>query len=344
MNKIFVLVLIIFIFFYIPTCLFGNASEKKRILFIVNPLSHETKGLDLKKVIETNLDFNQFEYTIVYTQYAEHASKLAQDALIDSADIIAAVGGDGTVNEVGRVLINSEAVLAIIPVGSGNGLARHLGIPVGLTKAIKALNHAYPVVIDTAKINEKPFLGVAGIGFDAQIAHKFSLFGKRGFFSYCQVTSEEFSLYAPQSYFINIDGKQIFRKAFILTFANSSQYGNNFIIAPKARVSDGYLDLVIIEDIPIYSIPLFLYRCGQGTLNHSRYFETLPFKEITIQHPNLQAHLDGEPVIFENEIKVTIHPKSLKVLVPKKDRRQRFSSTQSSPLERTSLPLEAYGN
>jgi diacylglycerol kinase (ATP) len=163
---------------------------------------------------------------------------------------IAAVGGDGTVNEVGRALVHSEAVLAIIPVGSGNGLARHLGIPVGLKKGIKALNHAYPIVIDTGKINDKIFLGVAGIGFDAHIAHKFALFGKRGFFSYCQVASREFSLYAPQSYFITIDGKQITKKAFILTFANSSQYGNNFLIAPKARVSDGYLDLVIIDDIP----------------------------------------------------------------------------------------------
>lgn len=320
MNKNFSLIIILFIFSYLPTCLFGNSAEKKRIVFIVNPISHEIKGLDVNKIIETNLDSNRFEYKIVYTQYAQHASKLAQDALIDSADIIAAVGGDGTVNEVGRALINSKGVLAIIPVGSGNGLARHLGIPVGLAKAIKALNHGYPVFIDTGRINEKTFLGIAGIGFDAHIAHKFDLFGKRGFFSYCQVASEEFSLYAPQSYFITIDGKQISRKAFILTFANSSQYGNNFIIAPKARVSDGYLDLVIIDDIPIYSIPQFLYRFGQGTLNHSRHFETYPFKEITIQHPSMQAHIDGEPVVFENEITVTIQPKSLKVLVPKKDR------------------------
>lgn len=318
MNKKFTISIILFIFAYIPTSLFGNASEKRRIVFIVNPISHEIKGLDIRKIIETNLDSNRFEYTIVYTQYAQHASKLAQDALIDSADIIAAVGGDGTVNEVGRALIDSKAVLAIIPVGSGNGLARHLGIPVGLKKALKALNHGYPVVIDTAKINEKTFLGVAGIGFDAHIAHKFALFGKRGFFSYCQVASKEFYLYAPQSYFITIDGKQIFRKAFILTFANSSQYGNNFIIAPNASVSDGYLDLVIIDDIPFYSILQFLWRFGQGTLHHSSHFETYPFKEITIQHPGMQAHVDGEPVLFENEIKVTIQPKSLKVLVPEK--------------------------
>lgn len=318
MNRNFLLLIILFIFHNIPTSLLGNSYEKKRIVFIVNPISHEIKGLDINKIIEKNLDFNKFEYKIVYTQYAQHASKLAQDALINSADIIAAVGGDGTVNQVGRILVDTETALAIIPVGSGNGLARHLGIPVGLIKAIKALNHSYPIVIDTAKINNEIFLGVAGIGFDAHIAHQFARFEKRGFFSYCQVALREFSLYEPKSYLITIDGKQIIRKAFILTFANSSQYGNDFIIAPKAKIADGYLDLVIIDNIPIYSIPQFLYRFGHGTLNHSHHFETHKFREITIQDPYMQAHIDGEPILFENEIKITIQQKSLKILIPKK--------------------------
>lgn len=317
MIKIYALLIVPFVFSCITTPLFGSEFEKRQIVFIVNPISHEIKGLDVNKIIETNLDLNQYEYKVVYTQYPQHASKLAYDALIDSADIIAAVGGDGTVNEVGRALINSKAVLAIIPVGSGNGLARHLGIPVGLTNAVKALNHACPLVVDTAKINEKTFLGFAGIGFDAHIAHEFARFGRRGFFSYCQVALKEFYSYVTQSYVITIDGKQISRKAFILSFANSSQYGNDFIIAPKANVSDGYLDLVIINDIPLFSIPEFLHRFRQGTLYDSRHFETHPFKEVTIKYPVIQAHIDGEPVTFENEIKVTIQPKSLKVLVPR---------------------------
>ncbi len=244
---------------------------------------------------------------------------MAHEALQDSTDIIAAVGGDGTVNEVGRSLVHTKATLAIIPVGSGNGLARHLGIPVGLIQAIKALNHAYPTVIDTAKINDNIFLGVAGIGFDAHIAQQFSEFGKRGFFSYCQIALREFSRYKPESYVITMDGKQIIRKAFILTFANSSQYGNNFIIAPKAQISDGHLDLVIIDNIPRYSIPQFIYKFKQGTLDRSHHFETHRFREITIHHPHMQAHIDGEPLQFHNDIKVTIQPKSLKVLVPKNE-------------------------
>lgn len=236
--------------------------------------------------------------------------------------MIVAVGGDGTANEVGAALVNTQAILVIISVGSGNGLARHLGIPVGLIPAIKALNHAHPIVMDIATINDKIFLGVAGIGFDAHIAQKFAQFGKRGFFSYCQVAWKEFSQYKPQTYLMTIDGKQIRRKAFILTFANSSQYGNNFIIAPNARISDGYLDLVIIDDISVYSISQFIYKFKQGTLDRSRHFETHRFKELTIHHPHMQTHIDGEPMLFQNDIKVTIQPKSLKILVPKKDTRE----------------------
>jgi YegS/Rv2252/BmrU family lipid kinase len=315
-----VLFLISILFSYAPLCLLGNALEgKKRIVFIVNPISHEIKGLDMRKVIEENLDARQFEYQIVYTPYAQHATQLAQDALLESADMIAAVGGDGTVNEVGRALVHTKAVLVIIPVGSGNGLARHLGIPVGLVPAIKALNHAHPIVIDTAKINAKTFLGVAGIGFDAHIAQQFAQFGKRGFFSYCQVALREFPRYESEWYQMTIDGKPIMRKAFVLTFANSSQYGNDFIIAPQARLSDDYLDLVIIDDIPRYSILQFLYKFKHGALHRSRHFETHRFREMTVRHRDMQAHLDGEPLLFHNQIKVTIQPPSLKILVPERE-------------------------
>ncbi len=314
-NKNVVYLIVVILFYMMPMSMFGNCSDgKKRIVFIVNPISHEIKGLDVRKIVEQNLDLGRFEYRIVYTQHAQHATQLAQEALLDFADIIAAVGGDGTVNEVGKALIHTQAALAIIPVGSGNGLARHLGIPVGLVPALQALNRADSLAIDTAKVNDRVFLGVAGIGFDAHIAKQFAAFGKRGFFSYVQVVWREFSRYEPQSYLITIDGKQIARKAFILAFANSSQYGNDFMIAPQARVDDGYLDLVIIKEIPGYLIPQFIYQFRQGTLDHSRYVEVHRFKELTIQCPSIQAHLDGEPALFQNQINVLIQPHSLKVM------------------------------
>lgn len=315
MNKRFLLFLI-FIFFAYASTIFG-ALDKKRIIFIVNPISHEIQGLDIREIIEKKLDLTKFEYQIIYTRYAGHATKLAHDA-VDYADIIAAVGGDGTVNEVGKALISTKGILAIIPVGSGNGLAKHFGIPTGLAKAVAALNYSQPIVIDTGKINDKPFLGIAGIGFDAQVAHEFANFGKRGLLSYCRVVLREFPKYEAKNYRITIDGKQITKKAFILTFANSSQYGNDFNIAPHASVNDGYLDLILIDNIPIHLIPQFLYRIKRGTISCSNHYETHRFRELIIQHPFLKAHIDGEPVAFQNNIKVTIQSHSLQVMVPKK--------------------------
>lgn len=312
----------LFFFIFATICcvsipIFGNpVEEKKRVVFIVNPISHQIKNLNLGKLIAKNLDLDQFEYKIVYTQYPQHATQLAHDAVMDSADIVAAVGGDGTINEVGIALINTHATLAIIPVGSGNGLARHLGIPIRFAQAVQVLNDASVFTMDTAKINDRAFLGIAGIGFDAHIAKQFASFGKRGLFSYCQVALREFGKYKSETYSITVDGKPLTRKAFILSFANSSQYGNDFIIAPKARIDDGYLDLIIVEDIPWYSIPQFIYQCKQGTLNRSHHFTTDRFKELTIQHPHMQAHIDGEPLEFHDCIKVTVVPKSLKVMVP----------------------------
>jgi len=160
----------------------STAKERKQIVFIVNPISHEIKNQNVEKLIKSDLDHNKYEYTIVYTQHANHATKLAHEALERSVDIIAAVGGDGTVNEVGKALVHTKGTLAIVSVGSGNGLARHLGIPIGIVRVVKALNFARSVTIDTAKINDRVFLGVAGVGVDAHIAQEFANFGKRGFF------------------------------------------------------------------------------------------------------------------------------------------------------------------
>jgi diacylglycerol kinase (ATP) len=294
----------------------GMASEKESILFIVNPISHGMKRLDFQNAVEHNLDKGRFTYSIVYTEYAQHATELALQAVKDRVKIVAAVGGDGTVNEVAKALIRTDTSLAIIPVGSGNGLARHLGIPTGVVNALRALNRAQPAVIDTALMNGRPFLAIAGVGFDAHVAEKFASFGKRGLFSYCQVVLKEFSRYHPRCYRMAIDGNRMIRKAFILTCANGSQYGNDCIIAPQARMDDGFLDLVVISDVPFYAIPEFLYRLRQGTLHRWRGCETHRFKKLVIEHPSMQVHLDGEPLDNEKRLEIEVQPASLKILVP----------------------------
>ncbi|MDN3508112.1 MAG: diacylglycerol kinase family lipid kinase [Simkaniaceae bacterium] len=297
---------------------FGKASiEKKKVVFIVNPIAHEIKNRNIEAIIKGHLDKEQYEHKIVYTEGPNHATLLAKEA-IGRSDIIVAVGGDGTVNEVGKALVHTEAILGIIPVGSGNGLARHLSIPVGLYHGIKALNRAEPKAIDSAKINDTVFFNIAGIGFDALIADKFSRFGKRGLSSYAQVTIKEFQKYEPQNYHITIDNKPIDKKAFILAFANSSQYGNDFYIAPKASTEDGFLDLIIIDDIPPYYALQFLQRIKQNTLDRSAHFERHPFKTLTLDCPHTLIHIDGEVAKFNGPITITTLPHSLRVMVPQK--------------------------
>lgn len=306
---------LILVFIFIYGICYGE-GEKMKVLFVVNSVSQQIKGFDIETLIKCSLDATKFNYAVEYTTSAGHATQLTKNAVNQDYDIVAAVGGDGTVNEVGKALIGTRGTLAIIPVGSGNGLARHLGISCDIKEAIKSLNHSQMMEIDTGEINGIPFLGVAGIGFDARVAHRFANYGKRGIFSYMQVAQKEYWKYHSQIFTLDVDGRSIHRRAFILTFANGSQYGNNFVIAPKATLQDGYLNLVIIDEIPIYLAPKFLYQVKRGTLSQSRHYEDIPFKELVIDHPYIEAHVDGEPMIFRDVLKVKIKPKSLRVFTP----------------------------
>jgi len=286
------------------------------MLFIVNPISHGLKGRNIKKILLSNLEEANDDIQIAFTNHPHHATEIAQDAVTQGIKIVVAVGGDGTVNEVGKALIKSNTTLGIVPLGSGNGLARHLGIPMDLNQAIQTLNYKRTALIDTATINDKIFLGIAGIGFDAQIAKEFANFGRRGFSSYLLTAIREFPKYHSKNYHLTVDGQKIEKKAFIISFANSSQYGNDFIIAPQAKIQDGLLDLIIVKEIPLYAIQPFIFRARNGTLNRSQFVEIIRAKEIIVEQPLIQAHIDGEPHLFHDKIKVAINPLSLKVIVP----------------------------
>ncbi len=298
----------------------GSSFKKKQILFLANPISHALKGYDLESIIKSHLDLTVFDYKVAYTQAPQHGHALAKEAVLQGIDIVAAIGGDGTVNEVGSALVDSLTALAIIPAGSGNGLARHLGIPLQISQAVKTLNCAVPRIIDTGKIIQHTFLNAAGVGFDAHIAWKFAEFGKRGLSSYIQVAMREFFSYKPKYYRMMIDGVPVNRKALFISFANSSQYGNNFIIAPQASLQDGKLEAVIVQDVPLYAVPAFIYRFNRGSLQKSSYVETMAFKKLSMQKPAdempWQGHIDGEPVLFDNPLNVEINCGSLKVMTP----------------------------
>lgn len=288
----------------------------QNILFIINPLSHSAKKGNIEKEIKKNLDLKHYNYDIVYTQHPKHATELAHKA-IGSYDIVAAIGGDGTVNEVAKGLMGSDVSLAIIPTGSGNGLARHLEIPVDVEKALKTLNHSEPLLIDVGMVNNHPFFVAAGVGFDAKIAEKFSTFGRRGFLSYLQITLEEYLDYQPSTYYLEIDSQPFIRKAMMVSIANASQFGNDVIIAPAAQVNDGYLDLVILKQFPFYAAPDVFLHLIQGKFNECSHVETFRCKQVSIKNRCSNAHLDGEPFTFNADLTFAIKPKYLKVMAPK---------------------------
>jgi len=291
-----------------------NILLKRKALFIINPISGGKKKDGVPKLIDKQFDG---EATIVFTHGVSHASEVVAEA-IDKYDIIVAVGGDGTVNEIASALVGSNAVLGILPFGSGNGLSRFLGIPMNIEKAIANLNTGNIAVIDSAQANGKAFFNMAGMGFDAHISEAFSHGKKRGFITYVKTSLQEVIKYKSQTYNIEIDDAVYNRKAFMLSFANSSQYGNNAHVSPQASVQDGLLDVCVIKPFPLYRFPEMCIRMFTKTANKSSFVEIIRGKHIIVKRDNpAPMHLDGEPEIAGKEIEINIVPCSLKVIVGK---------------------------
>jgi diacylglycerol kinase (ATP) len=287
---------------------------KKKICFIVNPVSGVGRQKMIEHLVEEKLDKEKFAHDIVYTEGPKHAITLSREAAARGCDTIVAVGGDGSVNEAGRGLIGTNSSLAILPAGSGNGLARHLRIPMNLVSAMEVINTGNPIAIDTAAINNEVFLGMAGVGFDAHIGWEFAKFGKRGFQSYIKVVTREYPKYQAQKYLLEIDGRTLEREAFLISFANGSQYGNNAVIAPKADLQDGLLDICILKAFPLYAIPMLAYRLFNRKMHESEYLETIRGSHIKVKQAATTAHIDGEPVELGSELEIKVNPLSLKVI------------------------------
>jgi YegS/Rv2252/BmrU family lipid kinase len=288
---------------------------KRKICFIINPISGIGRQKVIEKLIDENLDRSLFDYEVAYTKAAKHAIELARDAAGRNIDIVVAVGGDGSVNETAKGLVNTSTTLAIIPTGSGNGLARHLNIPLNLKKAMQVINTGKTISIDSVQMNEEVFVNVAGVGFDAHIGWEFAKFGKRGFSSYIKVIMREFPRYKAQDFELTIDGKTTIKNAYLISFANGSQWGNNAYIAPAADISDGHLDIAILKDFNFMSALSVGYHLFRGSLDTSRHLEVIKAKEVIVKQAGIIAHIDGEPIEIGNELNIKVKPLSLKVIV-----------------------------
>ncbi len=293
-----------------------HGSHKKKALFIINPRAGTLRNNQIEQQIRKKIDEKKFDYTIEYTKGPKDATRLSKLAANNDYDLVVAVGGDGTVNEVSKGLIGKKTSLGIIPSGSGNGLARHLNISLKPKEAIDLINHFHTHRIDTVKINDESYLCVAGVGFDARISSDFAKSDKRGLRSYLKVIINQLSEYKPQEYELIIDGKLIKTKAFLISFANSNQYGNNAYIAPHAIIDDGWLDVQILKEFPSHAAPKIAFDLFNKTIDSSEYLETIRCREVTLYSPMVEMHIDGEPMHFKDVIHINIQPSSLNVITP----------------------------
>ena len=291
---------------------------KKKIIFIVNPISGHHNKNHFPNLVESSIDKNKYDYTIVFTEYANHATELTMKAIEDGYEYIAAVGGDGTINEVAKCMIGKEQTLVIIPFGSGNGLARHLGLPFKVEKLIKdVINNGKKYKIDTATMNGVPFISLAGIGFDAMIADYFAKDENRGFLTYAKLITEKYPNYRQKEYTLIMDDKTTIEcKPFFVTFANSSQFGYNAEISPKASVQDGLLDVCIFKKPNILEVTIVATYFLAKQIDKSNFIDIYKAKKIqVIRKVDEVANVDGEPVEMSKDIIVEIKPLSLNVLL-----------------------------
>ena len=295
----------------------------KNIAFIINPISgaKETQNAKRKlpKLIMQTLDMEQWLPNIVFTEYAGHATELAHQYARMGFDAVVAVGGDGTVNEVARGLKDTKTALGILPMGSGNGFARHLNIPIRPQKALEMINHSEPINVDYGLANGRLFVSTCGTGFDAVVADNFAGSNKRGFMTYLQNTRKVAFSYQPQTYHIVGDGLDVTHKAFLITFANANQWGYEAMIAPKASVQDGKMDIMLMSSHAILGSASLALRLFTGSIDNSYFMDTIRAKEITLEREEVAPfHIDGDPVEMEKDIHIKIVADGLKVLVEKR--------------------------
>ncbi|HTL81767.1 MAG TPA: diacylglycerol kinase family protein [Bacteroidia bacterium] len=289
---------------------------KRRIVFVINPKSGSDQKTDRVKLISTLISPSYESEILLWKNIGDKESLFAR-ATSGDFDIAVAVGGDGTVSQLAEALCGTDTALGIIPFGSGNGLARHLGIPLKSADAMKLLETGVIKKIDRGKFNNRHFFCTAGVGFDARIGKLFAESKTRGFWTYAKMTLGELRNYREEKYSIDIDGTKMEREAFLVAIGNAGQYGNNAWIAPTAKINDGILQLTILKPFRWWNAIGIARKLFAKKFNTNRFVESYSGKQITItRNEEGAAHYDGEPDQMGTELRATIEPGILNVLVP----------------------------
>jgi len=293
-------------------------SSDKSIIFIINPKAGVKRNVNFTKLIQKIFSVSDYKYELLTTKTPNHATELAVGAVNKNIAFVVAIGGDGTVNEVAKALVNSKTTLGIVPSGSGNGFARHLKIPLKAEQALKLIADRNVLKADTFFVNNFFSVNVSGVGLEAHIAHLFAKAKGRGFWNYARLSLGEFLKYKPFRVRMIIDGIEAEKEIISLSFANSSQYGNNVRIAPRASVVDKQLEVCMMKKFPLIGSIGFGWKMMNGHADNSKYLEVKSGKHVKVfSEVELPLHIDGEPTGFAKEFNVMIIPASLNVAVPK---------------------------
>ena len=292
-------------------------AGKRKILAVINPISGTSNKEFMPETIARCIDPDKFDVVVRFTQHASHATLLTEEAIKEGFYGVIAVGGDGTINEVAAALRDSSTALGIIPCGSGNGLARHLGIPMNVEKALEIINLDNIEALDYCTANDRPFFCTCGVGFDAHVSQKFAEARKRGPLSYIQKTLVEYLKYRCKTYSIEMNDRVVTEKAFVIACGNASQYGNNAFITPRASMHDGLIDVTVIHpftplDTAVLGVLLFTRHIDQDTN-----INTFRTSELTIHRPKPDVmHIDGEPILMDADIHIKCHKAGIKIFLP----------------------------
>ena len=289
--------------------------SKQKIRFIINPISGKKHKDHLPQQIEEHLDHSRFDYEIFISNYAGHASILAQDAINQHVDILAVAGGDGSINEVGTTLIGTDMALAVIPCGSGNGLSRCMNLPLDPIKALQVINKNYRRKIDTVTVNDKSFISISGTGYDAKVAEDYSKDIRRGFETYFRYIIRNYITMEEQPYTIVMPDETLDVKAFFISFANSNQMGYDFPISPHASLWDGKVDLCIVQKPNPFELPIMGGYILDGMMDKAPKVKIIQTSEATIIRPKADViNLDGESVMMEKDLHLKVNPLSLNII------------------------------
>lgn len=315
---------------------FVGMLEPKRLFLIINPVSgtHSKDGL-ADRLIE-GLSERGFDVTAEFTQCADDATRLAKLAVEQGFDGVLACGGDGTVNETARAMTGTGVAMGIIPAGSGNGLARHINIPIDPMMALDVIAERCVRDCDYGDVNGHPFFCTFGMGFDAAVSDRFAAAPSRGKMTYVKSALQEFVNYRAHPYRIVADGEEIADEAYVVAVCNASQYGNNAYIAPDASITDGLLDLVVIRNVPKASTVVLGVEMMAGTLTDNRALIKRKARNIEIYRDEAgPAHLDGEPFHDAGtDIKVTCHAGGLRL----------FTTESKTPFRPILTPIQSMVN